>query len=70
MRRTMNPLNPALMTTDERLSEVTAILARGLVRLRARQSNELSRPGGDSFVDFPPDQRGHVSAPTRTENAA
>lgn len=65
-----NAIHPARMSGTERLSEMTAILARGLVRLRARQSSELSGTGGDSFVDFPPDQRGHGHVATRTENAA
>ncbi len=42
----MNGLNPALMTTDERLNEVALILSRGIVRrlnkLKTNNSNEIS----------------------------
>ena len=38
----MNPLNPDRMSAKERLAEVTRILALGLIRLRARQSSQLS----------------------------
>jgi hypothetical protein len=37
-----NPLRPDLMTASERLAEVAAILAAGLVRLRVRQSSRVS----------------------------
>ena len=38
----MNPLNPDRMSSKERLAEVTRILALGLIRLRARQSSQVS----------------------------
>lgn len=38
----MNPLNPDRMSAQERLAEVTRILALGMIRLRARQSREMS----------------------------
>ena len=37
-----NPLKPDRMSAKERLSEVTRILALGLIRLCARQSTQLS----------------------------
>ena len=32
----MNPLNPNLMSSGERRAELVRLLARGLIRLRAR----------------------------------
>lgn len=54
-----NALNPARMTPDERLAELADILARGVIRLRARKSSYLSPDRGESSVDFSPDQRSH-----------
>ena len=61
----MNPLNPDRLTAKERLAEVTRILALGLIRLRARQSSQLSAPVGESSLHFPPDQSGHAKRPRR-----
>jgi hypothetical protein len=58
---TMNALDPALTDAQYRLAEIGEILARGLVRLRARQSRPLSEDGEESSVDFSVDQRGHVA---------
>ena len=57
----MNPLKPELMTAAERISEMGEIFARGLVRLRARQSSQLSGDHGESRLHFPADQRGHAT---------
>jgi hypothetical protein len=56
-----NPLSPDRMTASERLAEVAEILARGVIRLRARQSRQISADQRESFVDFPAPQRGHVA---------
>jgi hypothetical protein len=56
-----NPLSPDRLSAGERLAEVAEILARGLVRLRARQSSSLSEDRGENSVDFSVDQRGHVA---------
>jgi hypothetical protein len=61
----MNPLKPALMTAEERLAEVCAILALGLVRLHARKSSELSRDRGECSVDFAADQSVHAARSKR-----
>ncbi|MCX7366330.1 MAG: hypothetical protein NTV97_31570 [Alphaproteobacteria bacterium] len=61
----MNPLKPELMPHDERLAEIAEILARGLVRLHAREASPLSADRGDSFVDLPPARSGHATAPKR-----
>jgi hypothetical protein len=40
------------MSADARLVEIGRILAVGVIRLNAAQSNGLSAENGDSFVDF------------------
>ena len=52
----------------ERRTALCAILALGLVRLRARQSSGLSDAGGESSLHFPPDRSGHAT-PTEKETA-
>jgi len=61
----MNLLKPELMTADERIAEITEILALGLVRLHTQKSSPLSPDHGDSFVDLLPDRSGHADAPKR-----
>ena len=61
-----NPIHPGLMSAEERIAEIGELLARGLVRLRARNASPLSADRGDSFVDFPPHQSGHAETPTRS----
>ena len=61
----MNPLNPNLMSSGERRAELVRILARGLIRLRARQSSELSDRTGESSLHFPPDRSGHAKPEPR-----
>ena len=56
----MNALNPERLTPKERLAEVTRILALGLIRLRARQSRQVSAPAGESCLHFEPDRSGHA----------
>jgi hypothetical protein len=63
----MNALKPEHMTPDERLDELAAILATGLMRLQARQSSHLSSVPGDSYLDLVLTQSGHVSVQTQTE---
>jgi hypothetical protein len=53
----MNPLKPDCMTVPERLSELAEILAAGLIRLRSRQSSELSRNLGECSLHIPDHQR-------------
>lgn len=64
----MNPLNPDRMSSKERLAEVTRILALGLIRLRARQSSQVSDLTRESCLHFPPDQSGHAK-PKRRRHA-
>ena len=39
-----NPIHPNLLSPKERLAEACAILARGVVRLRLRNSGQSSAP--------------------------
>ena len=64
-----NGIDPTRLTTGERLSELAAILAAGLVRLRARQSSKLSGNRENSCVDFTANQSGGVSVVNTMENA-
>ena len=61
----MPPLHPDHMTAAERLAELGQILARGLIRLHAREASPLSADRGDSFVDLPPHRSRHADAPRR-----
>ena len=49
----MNPLNPNLMSSGERRAELVRLLALGLIRLRARQSSELSDGHRREFATLP-----------------
>jgi hypothetical protein len=58
-----NPLSPDQMTDAERLDEAAEILARGILRLRARKRaapTVLSADCGDRCLDFSADQCGYV----------
>ena len=55
-----NPLPPDHMRPAERLAELASILALGLVRLKVRQSSELSALTEKGFVDFNAGQGGHA----------
>jgi hypothetical protein len=61
-----NAFDPTWMSGDERIGEICAILGRGLVRLKARQSRPISDDHGESCLDFPLRQRrsGPVANPT------
>ena len=63
--RRPNALNPERMTPAERIGEVCEILALGLIRLRARQSSQVSELTRDSSLHFPPDQSGHAKPQRR-----
>jgi hypothetical protein len=58
----MNPLSPDRMTAAERLDELAATLAAGLIRLKARQSRQVSGHRGESSLDFTANQSGHEPA--------
>ena len=63
----MNRLHPWHLSGKERVSEVCWLLALGLIRLRLRQSSELSAALGESSLHIPPDQSGHAK-PNTTES--
>jgi hypothetical protein len=50
------------MAAAERLAEIAKLLAAGLMRLRSRQSSDLSRRFGESSLDCVPYQSGHANA--------
>ncbi len=58
---------PSPSTTTDRLAELADILAQGLIRLRARQSTELSAHSGESRLDFSPTRSGHGRPRQRPE---
>jgi hypothetical protein len=58
-------LKPELMTAEERLAEICAILTLALMRLRAQKSSELSADRGESSVDFAADQSVHAARSKR-----
>jgi hypothetical protein len=62
-----NALDPDRMSAAERLAEIGEILARGLIRLRARRSRQVSDDHGDSCLDFSANQRSHGAVTNQTE---
>ena len=56
----MNPLDPRMMTTKERLARVCEILALGIVRLHLRNA-QVSADTGEIPLHFSPDQSGHAN---------
>lgn len=65
-----SPLHPDRMSAQDRIAELAAILAAGLVRLRARQSSGLSAGTENVCVDFAGDQSGGASATQTAEQQA
>ena len=59
----LNPVNPSRMTAAERLAELTAILAAGVIRLSLPQSSENVPNFGESSLDFDADQSGGGESP-------
>ena len=56
-----NPLHPDRMPAEERLAELAAILAAGVMRLQLLKSSEKSRKSGQFLLDFDAYQSGPVS---------
>ncbi|QFQ88677.1 hypothetical protein F8A10_14510 [Paracoccus kondratievae] len=63
-----NPLPPDLMTPAERRAELCGLLALGLVRLRMRESGEVSDDTGESCLHLSSDQCPHAT-PTHRRDA-
>lgn len=55
-----NPIKPDLLSGAERIIAVCAILAAGLVRLRARQSRGIFAPKAENSIDNDSRQSGHA----------
>lgn len=65
----LNALHPNRVSGDERMAELAAILAAGLMRLRAKQSRRLSAGTESSLVDFTANQSGHGPATQLVEHS-
>ncbi|ROT94387.1 hypothetical protein EAT49_20355 [Histidinibacterium lentulum] len=63
-----NPLPPDQMTAAERRAELCGLLALGLLRLRMRETGEVSDDTGERCLHYPPDRCRHAT-PTRRRNA-
>jgi len=61
----MNPLHPRHMSPKERLAEVCDLLALGLIRLRLRQSSDLSAESGESSLHNSGARSGHANPKLR-----
>lgn len=62
-----NALDPNLMSAAERLDEIAAILAAGIVRLKARHSAHHPRDPRDLSLAIPAHQSRHGRKPKRRE---
>lgn len=60
-------LDPNQMSAEERLSEIAEILAQGLIRLRARQSSQVSSNHGESSLACSANQSGHAETLERRQ---
>ena len=65
-----NGLAPDLLTPTERIAEIGALLATGLIRLHAAQSSRTSGMSRDSSLDCAADQSVHATALNETEDGA
>jgi hypothetical protein len=62
-----NALPPNQMKPADRRAELCRLLALGLVRLKLRQSSELSDGTGESSLHKPPDRSGHATTKVETD---
>ena len=63
-----NALDPNLMTANERLEEIAAILAAGILRLKARESARSAGDPRDLSLDFPARPSRHGRKRTREKS--
>lgn len=56
-----NPLSPDLMSAAERRSEICCLLALGLIRLRQRNTAQLSDGYGESSLHNSADRSVHAT---------
>ena len=62
-----NALDPNLMTAAERLDEIAAILAAGILRLKARESARAASDRGELSLAIPARQSRHGRKQKRRE---
>jgi hypothetical protein len=62
-----NPLSPDLMTPEQRLTELSQILAAGLIRLRRQKSEKLISHLEKKRLDLSPERSVHATAPKRRQ---
>ena len=62
-----NALDPNLMTAAERLDEIAAILAAGILRLKARETARAASDRRDLSLAIPARQSRHGRKPKRRE---
>jgi hypothetical protein len=62
-----NPVNPGLMTAEQRLTELAQILAAGFLRLRRRHSMSIASGSRDFGLDFSPERSVHATARQRRQ---
>ena len=63
----MNFLDQNEMPKGDRLAELGAILATGLIRLKQRKSRELTAVSGDSYLHIFPDRCRHETVEFNAE---
>jgi hypothetical protein len=63
-----NALDPNLMTAAERLDEIAAILAAGILRLKAREPARTASDRGDLSLAIPAHPSRHGRKPKRRES--
>lgn len=64
----LNALDPARMTREERLREVSSILALGLIRMRTPPDNKPPE-SGQTELDFPLPPRVHSNRASRVQSS-
>ncbi|PKP62556.1 MAG: hypothetical protein CVT86_07475 [Alphaproteobacteria bacterium HGW-Alphaproteobacteria-8] len=63
-----NPVPAAQMSPTARRAELCGLLALGLIRLRMRETGEVSDETGESCLHYPADQCRHAT-PTHRRDA-
>ena len=69
MTPVMGTINAVALSKDDRLFEISELLAAGMHRLRGKSSG-LVAPGTESFVDVPLQRSGHAPSKTRRRTRA
>jgi len=61
----LDPLNSDSVSAEERIGDIAAILAAGLMRALARKSSVIGAEPGEVSLHFSLDQSGHARRRTR-----